>query len=310
MNMHFIDVLDIALQRQANNEPTSAILADYPEQAKSLAPLLEAAQVLNVVQPVVMPETEALQADRLRFLTQVEQTLPAPVTDGFLARLKTWTTHQFPWIVSTNQKREPKRMNALILKAALVLTLLFGAAGGTAVLAQESLPDSPIYPVKIALEDARLALNQNAADEAVLHFSFAEERAQEMVAMAAAGETPDAAIQTRLENHINAALNLAAQQPDETMFKLLTQAQNMVQTQIQNMANVTVNAGEPAQKMLGEASGFLNRAGQEIEEGLKAPQTFRARFGHIPEGVVPQDTGPCNTGDCERCQSIRPEPGQ
>lgn len=299
MNMHFTDVLDVALQRQTNNEPINAILADYPQQANTLAPLLNAAQALKAAQPVIMPEAEALQADRLQFLTQVEQILPAPVPDGFLARLNMWTTHQFPWILSTNRRREPKRMNALILKAAFVFTLLFGAAGGTAVLAQESLPDSPIYPVKLALEDARLALNKDAGDEATLHFSFAEERAQEMVAMAAAGSTPKAAIQSRLETHVNTALNLAAQQPDEAMFKLLTQAQNMVQTQIQNMANVAAGAGESAQKMLGEASGFLNRAGQEIEDGLKIPQTFRARYGNIPEGVVPQETGPCSADDCD-----------
>ncbi|MCB9420091.1 MAG: hypothetical protein H6667_09815 [Ardenticatenaceae bacterium] len=299
MNMHFTDILDIALQRQANDEPINAILADYPQQAAALAPLLNAAQALNVVQPVVMPEAEALQADRLQFLAQVEQTLPAPVPNGFLARFNQWTTHQFPWILSTNRRREPKRMNALILKAALVLTLLFGAAGGTAVLAQESLPDSPVYPIKLVLEDARLALNKDGTEETTLHFSFAEERAQEMVAMAAAGDVPDTAVQARLETHINEALNLAAQQPDETMFKLLTQAQNMVKTQLQNIANVEAGANEAAQKMLGEAAGFLNRAGQEIESGLQTPQIFRARYGNIPEGIVPQDAGPCNTGDCE-----------
>jgi uncharacterized membrane protein YgcG len=299
MNMHFTDILDIALQRQANDESTTVILADYPQQTDALAPLLEAAQVLHVAQPVIMPEAEMQQADRLEFLAQVEQTLPAPVSNGFMARLNSWITHQFPWILSTNQRREPKRMNALILKAALVLTLLFGSAGGTAVLAQESLPDSPLYTVKLALEDARLAMNKDTADEAVLHFSFAEERAQEMVAMAAAGDTPETAVQNRLEQHMNAALNFAAQQPDETMFKLLTQAQNIVQSQLQNMADVAAGATEPAQQRLGEASGFLNRAGQEIETGLQTPQTFRARYGHIPEGIVPQEKGPCNEGDCE-----------
>ncbi len=39
MNIHFTDILDNALQRQANNEPTSIILADYPQQAATLAPL-------------------------------------------------------------------------------------------------------------------------------------------------------------------------------------------------------------------------------------------------------------------------------
>ncbi|MEJ2750082.1 MAG: hypothetical protein P8183_19575, partial [Anaerolineae bacterium] len=68
MNMHFTDILDIALQRQANNEPTTAILADYPQQAEALAPLLEAAQALNVVQPVIVPEADILQADRAHFL--------------------------------------------------------------------------------------------------------------------------------------------------------------------------------------------------------------------------------------------------
>jgi hypothetical protein len=299
MNTHFTDILDIALQRQTNNEPIQDILSDYPQQAEALSPLLEAAQALNAAQPVIMPEVDVLQAERANFLNLVEQTLPAPAPQGIITRLNRWASHQFPWIFSTNQKREPNRMNALILKAALVFTLIFGSLGGTAVLAQESLPDSPLYSVKLAMEDARLAFNQDMADETVLHFSFAEERAQEMVAMAAAGNTPDEAVQLRLEEHMNAALNHAAQQPDEAMFKLLTQAQNMVQTQLQNITDVTPGAGEPAQKTLGEAAGFLHRAGQEIESGLETPQIFRARYGNTPEGIVPKEIGPCNTGECE-----------
>jgi len=184
-------------------------------------------------------------------------------------------------------------MNALLIKAALVLTMIFGSVGGTAVLAAESLPDSPIYPIKLAMEDARLAMTQDGADEAALHIALAEERAAEIVTLVEEGVTPDTAAQARLEQHINAALNVAAQQSDETMRTLLTQAQVMVQTQTQHMADAETSASEPAQQMLGTVGGFLNRAGQEIEEGLQNPQLFRLRYGHIPEGSVPQETGPC-----------------
>ena len=40
MNMRFVDVLDDALQRQANQEPLAVILADSAAQAEALRPLL------------------------------------------------------------------------------------------------------------------------------------------------------------------------------------------------------------------------------------------------------------------------------
>lgn len=297
MSTHFTDLLDEALARQINDEQLSTILADYPIQAEILRPLLKAAQSLTAVNEVVFPDALAQAADRGAFLTQLEQ-LPAPVSHSPFGRLKGWMVQRFPRLSpkQTIWRKVPKRLNSLAFKAVFVLLVVLGSIGGTAVFAAESLPDSPIYPLKLVMEDVRLALTNEADGKAALHISLAEERVEEILALVDDGRSPDEAAQLRLENHINATLNIAAQQPDESLRPLLIQVQNMVQTYLQHMANYE---SESAQLMLGETNGFLFRAGQEIEQGLQNPQLFRAHYGNNPAGRVPADGGPCHTGNCD-----------
>ena len=55
-----------------------------------------------------------------------------------------------------------------LAKIALILVVLFTSLGGTAVLSASALPDSPIYPVKLMVEEARLSMTDNLASQTAL----------------------------------------------------------------------------------------------------------------------------------------------
>jgi hypothetical protein len=316
MTQDLSDTLDAALGRLQAGESLPAVLAHYPALAQDLAPLLGAATSLGALQAVEMPAPEARLADRNAFLGQVAEFRGQAVSLSPLARLKGWIAHSLPWLVSqpSSYRKEQRRMSVLLAKIALVVSLAFGSTGGALAVAADSLPDSPLYPVKLGMEDVRLNMAADPADQAALHLTLAQTRAQEMEQVALAGGVPDEAMLARLQMHMGAGLDLAAQLSDTAMHGWLIQAQQMIQAEEQSMARAQARVAGPAQEPLQQASRYLNQAGQEVAAGLQDPQTFRWRHGeNRPSDVTPQPTPspvpdptgtpgpatPCPNGDCQ-----------
>jgi uncharacterized membrane protein YgcG len=305
MTTDLTGALDVALEQLHGGERIPTILARHPAQAEALAPLLNAATALNAIRPVEMPSPEALSADRNDFLAEIAHLRIQPVSPGPLARLKEWIAHQIPQ--NPLQRKEQRRMSALLVKATLIISMAFGSAGGAAALAANSLPDSPLYPAKLAMEQTRLKATTDPAGQAALHMIMAGIRVQEMNRQALAGDVPDQATLLRLQTHLNQALQAAAQLPDDDLLGFLTQARQTIQNQEQTLKQVQARAAEPAQEPLGQASRLLSRARQDVEAGLQDPNTIRRRTtegrpGEAPPqpAVVPVPGGnpDCPTGDC------------
>ncbi len=292
------DLLDEALN-QLSTESVAEILDDYPLQADDLHPLLVTAVTLEKISPITRPAPEMLATNRDEFLAQVSQLPTATVSPTPSMRLKRWITNYLPHRVGPDwSQKEPRRMTTLLAKAALIVALLFGATGGTAVLAADSMPDSTLYPIKLAMEETRLSLADNSVEEANIHLSLAETRLQEMMQMALANHAPDEETLTRLQTHYEAALQLAAYMPDEAMNTFLIQTQERIQTQTQNLTHTQARVSGPAQETLDLANGVMSQVRQQVETGLQEPQTFRWQHGNTQAGK-PQENGPCNTGECE-----------
>lgn len=294
MTPNLAETLDLALERWQSGESLPLILADFPAEAETLRPLLEAAASLTTLPPVELPAPAALQADRSDFLAEVARLQQQPVSVNPLVRLKEQVIHALPWATFklTDPRKEQRRMSALLLKAALVFTLLFGSAGTTAALAAHSLPDSPLYPVKMAMEEARLAVTTDPAQLGQLHLTMAQVRTQEMAQLALKGEQPDVAVANRLQLHLNQALQLAGELPDEAMAGLLAQTRQMVQSQTQQLSQTQAQVSEPLQEPLRQAARLLNQAGQEAETGLQDPLTFRHRFNRNRPDDAPLQPDP------------------
>jgi hypothetical protein len=317
--------LDVALEQLHGGERIPTILARYPGQAKALALLLDAAVVLNAIRPVEMPAPEALWADRNDFLAEIAHLQAQPVSPGILVRLQEWIALQIPQ--NPLQRKEQRRMSTLLVKATLIFSMAFGSAGGAAALAASSLPDSPLYPAKLALEQTRLRTATGPAEQAELHMTLAQVRVREMERQVLAGKVLDETTVLRLSTHLDQALQLAGQLPDDSLASFLTQARGTIQNQEQTLKQVRAQAADPAQEPLDQASGLLSQARQVVEAGLEDPNTIRRRTtksrpGEAPPQptVVPVPGGnpDCPTGDCEPVgdehqygpQPDQPEPGQ
>jgi len=292
MTNNIAETLDVALQRLQAGESLTAILTDYPAQAEDLRPLLHSAASLESVRPIKFPAPQTLQNDRAAFITNIEHFQQQAVSQTPLIRLKEQVVHLFP-VFSTNNKygKEHRRMSTLLIKTAIVFSLLFGTMGGTAVMAANSLPDSPVYPLKLAMEQTQLALTRDPAQQGELQLALAQKRSQEMLQMALQGDVPPEETGVRLQQHLQQTMQLAGELPEQNMLGLLTQVQQMTQTQTQQMSQAQAQASAPAQAVLGQAFQYMNQVGEQAMGGIENPHSFQARFGKNkpvddPEPVV------------------------
>jgi len=79
------------------------------------------------------------------------------------------------------------RRNLAISMAALLVFVI--ASSGTVAASSDSLPDEPLYGIKLAVEQAQVTFAFSDVDKAELYAHLAEKRAGEIVAMAQQGKT-------------------------------------------------------------------------------------------------------------------------
>lgn len=174
----FDDILNDCLERLlTGSETLEQCLQSYPEQAAELKPLLEtalAARQASAIEP--RPEFKA----QARYQLQAELQAAGAKKGSFL---RSW------W---------PSWATAVAM--ALVLML---AGGGTVAAASGSMPDSPLYPVKLASEQVQLALTASPQDRAELQAHLADERVTEIVYLAGQGNVRQIERTTeRLREHL------------------------------------------------------------------------------------------------------------
>jgi len=279
MTMNFVDSLDTALNRVQNGETLTAVLQDYPAQAEALAPLLASANLLNECKPIMMPTSEELLVDQQRFIDQLAQLPPPAVSPSPFVRLNSWMVHMLSWLgLNPNRtKRERKNMGTLLLKATLILTIIFGSVGGTAVMAAESLPDSPLYPAKLMVEGARLSFASDPVEQAEIHLDIANQRLRELERLMVNDQIPEDALLERAEHHIGAAFDLAAEMPVQKMAGILVQTQEMVQTRTRAFAAIEDQIPGDVEPALNRVQTMLQNNGEIAAAGLQDPQLLRHR---------------------------------
>jgi hypothetical protein len=169
----FADVLDEALARWQAGESPEEILSHYPQQATALAPLLQMAQRLVPLQATKPPSPGALAAGRKRFLDSAFQRRYTALP----ARLKE-LGQVYRGSITILIRAHP----LATIVAALIL-ILITVSGGAMAASGGSLPDSPLYPVKLATEQIQIVLTFDPTAQEQLRLHFTERRqfeAQEM----------------------------------------------------------------------------------------------------------------------------------
>jgi hypothetical protein len=83
-----------------------------------------------------------------------------------------------------------------IVRTAVAGVLVISLVAGASVASADSLPDEPLYGLKVASEQVRLALAQRPEDRAAVWLSMAEHRLAEAERLAVLGREPEALVAT------------------------------------------------------------------------------------------------------------------
>jgi len=182
----FNNILDECLERLlVGGETLEQCLQRYPERAAELKPLLETALVVKEAS-ALQPRAEFKARARYQFGSALREKA-SPVSRRLFGWMPQWAT---------------------VVVMTLVLML---AGGGLMTAAAGSMPDSFLYPVKLATEEVQLVLAPSEMDMARLYADFADRRVAEIVYMAEQGDAEQVELLTqRLAENLDMLTVLAS----------------------------------------------------------------------------------------------------
>jgi hypothetical protein len=177
-NNRIDNILDDCLEKLlVKGRSIEECLADYPEQADELKPLLQTAIVTRKA-IVIEPRPE--------FRAKARYQLYSALKEAASKR------HRFPFVWHFRW--------ATVISTFLILML---TGGGIVAAASNSMPDNPLYQVKLATEQIQLSLTTSPLDKAKLYAKLADRRVTEIINMAQEGNVSLVEITTqRLDNHL------------------------------------------------------------------------------------------------------------
>ncbi|MFH1647088.1 MAG: DUF5667 domain-containing protein [Chloroflexota bacterium] len=180
----FDNILDECLERLLRGEAIEPCLADYPDHADELEPLLRTALDARDA-AAIRPRPGFRDRARYQFQAAIRDT-EVRGSRGFLGWQPRWVT------------------------AIAVVIALLAVGSGTVAAASNSLPDGPLYPVKLATEAVQVALTPSATGKAQLYVKLADKRVDEIINMADKGKVKQVERATdRLNDQLVAMASLA-----------------------------------------------------------------------------------------------------
>jgi hypothetical protein len=240
-------------QMPADEIAIDAIVAAHPEHAGELTSLAHLAQAIREL-PRPEPPAEALaeiqaqavrvaRAKRATEQKRPRRSLRLPVPAGWTGRLM-WRVAQV----------------AVVVLIAVVLGM------GSVTVAAESLPGSPLYPVKRAAERVQLRVTFDPQQRAALRLALAERRANEIVALAHRGRPVDQiTLAVMLEETGIAIRELQGLSPDATRT-LLARAQSLLEYQQVCLVHIRPDAPEAALAAIDQAIQICQQRARLIQQ--------------------------------------------
>jgi hypothetical protein len=169
MNKNIDNLLNECLERVIfRGESMEEVLKSYPAEAAELKPLLKTA--LMVKQAAAISPSPEYRA-RARYEFHQALALEKTAKHGFSLRFM------------------PRWATALSVALAVLL-----ASGGAVAASTTSMPDSPLYPVKLATEQARMTITFSDEAKAELYAEQTDTRVGEIVYMANKGDIAQIAV--------------------------------------------------------------------------------------------------------------------
>lgn len=285
MNRKTAHILDKCLKRMEDGDSLANCLADYPEYAGELKPLLELSSHIETFRD--LQPAPAFQQFSRRKIEQQLQTKQESVT--------------FPGLIRLIKQRRQLTMNRRFQMAKIIVSVMLAlavATGGVAYASDSAHPGDFLYGVDLAVEQVQERLRIETASRLQTQIAHAEERLSEaqaeltennlensLQAMNRYAEqianaarmigSEDGANQEQLRTMLRTALTLHQGQVDDILEGLPVQTREMLHTRLQESAGPF---GPP------EEAGPPDEAGSPNEGG--AP----------PDGAGPPEDGGPNDG--------------
>ncbi|HEX74458.1 MAG TPA: hypothetical protein G4N93_04840 [Dehalococcoidia bacterium] len=212
----FNDILDECLERLVKGGTIEECLASYPDLAAELEPLLQTAVAVRQAS-VIQPHPDFRAKARYQFHSAL-QAMESKKSRSFFGWQRRWVT------------------------AVTVVFVLLLAGGGTVAAASNSMPDNPLYPVKLATEQVQLILTPSDIGKARLCLRLADRRVAEIVYIANKNkpEQVENVIQ-RLDNHLVMIASLISGQRKDGSILMVPSEQAGVDNDVHIQANGRVN---------------------------------------------------------------------
>jgi len=191
----FQSILDECLWALQRGESVETCLNRFPRHANRLRPYLDLAARVSqapLVEPRPIAQATAWSSVRER---------AADLRTGKRRRKAVRTTSYGTWA----------RPLAASLAAVVALVAV---SSGTALAAQNAMPDSPLYRVKLASEDVHLWLVFDEQNEAEILLDQSKERTTEIRAMSRQGKEIPGVVLSALQNRNERAAAIIAEHPE------------------------------------------------------------------------------------------------
>ncbi len=183
-NREIESILEICLERLGKGDTIEQCLGSFPAQAGELEPVLRMAQLTRDASSV-SPSPDFRARARYEFHSVLQEVAQRkkPAIFGLKTRLAT-------------------------VMVTLSVVLVFTC--GTVVMASNSMPDNPLYVIKLASEEARLALTPSDVDKARVCVMRVDRRVDEIVYLADMGDAQKVDIAAaRLDNCLGRLVEIA-----------------------------------------------------------------------------------------------------
>jgi hypothetical protein len=238
------EILNNCLDRLLAQKASPAeCLAAYPEQRAALEPLLQVATLTAAVPQD--PSPAFVSATRSRLLTVMAQKRAARQRPRFALR-------------------------PLALRLATALVALLLVLTSCLVVSADSLPDSPLYPVKLAAEQVQIWLTPDAEARAQLRLQFVQRRFQEAQELLQQGKSlPQPVLQT-LSSEAEEARAEISQLRAAQAQALRQRYADLLAAQRAALAQLAASVPAQTQADLGQTIGILDQVQQQVYQDILA----------------------------------------
>lgn len=184
-------------------------------------------------------------------------------------------------------RKEHSPMYTTIITILLASSLLLGTGGVTVAAAQRSLPDEPLYGLKIWSEDARLDVITDPTMDFQLSLDFANRRAEEITSLLESGVVPSVDVLTRYQNQVEQTIRYALNLENDQSIQALEQVRTRLTIQQQTFLQTKTGPGMDEQKIQPQIQQMLQDRIRLVENGMVDPVMLREQL-HLQEKGIYQ----------------------